>query len=87
LHVGFDQFIDASRILGVASLASSTIKQTIKSANTKGLLIDLTQGHKNRAAIILDDGRIFLVSRAPEIIAGRLRASQVGSPSELIEEK
>jgi regulator of extracellular matrix RemA (YlzA/DUF370 family) len=43
------------------------------------VLIDMTHGRKTRAAIFTDNGQVFLTSRAPEIIAGRLSVSHVGS--------
>ena len=82
VNIGFDQFLVAHRIIAVASPISTNIKRTIEDANIKGLLVDMTQGHKTRSAVILDDGHIFLVSRAPEIMAGRLQANQVVRPLE-----
>jgi regulator of extracellular matrix RemA (YlzA/DUF370 family) len=79
VHVGFDNFLAVSRIIAVASPASTSIKRAVKEAGTKGLLIDMTHGRKTRAAIFTDNGNIFLTSRAPEIIAGRLQVSHVGS--------
>jgi regulator of extracellular matrix RemA (YlzA/DUF370 family) len=79
VHVGFDNFIAVHRIVAVASPTSTNIKRAIKEASSKGVLIDMTHGRKTRAAIFTDDGQIFLTSRAPEIIAGRLQVSHVGS--------
>jgi extracellular matrix regulatory protein A len=79
VHVGFDNFIAVQRIVAVASPTSTNIKRAIKEASSKGVLIDMTHGRKTRAAIFTDDGQIFLTSRAPEIIAGRLQVSHVGS--------
>jgi extracellular matrix regulatory protein A len=79
VHVGFDNFIAVHRIVAVASPTSTNIKRAIKEAISKGVLIDMTHGRKTRAAIFTDDGQIFLTSRAPEIIAGRLQVSHVGS--------
>jgi regulator of extracellular matrix RemA (YlzA/DUF370 family) len=39
----------------------------------------MTHGRKTRAAIFTDNGSVFLTSRAPEIIAGRLSVTHVGS--------
>ena len=79
VHVGFDNFLAVDRIVAIASPTSTNIKKTIKEANAKGVLIDMTHGRKTRAAIITDNGQIYLTSRAPEIIAGRLQVSHVGS--------
>ena len=79
VHIGFDNFLAVSRIVAIASPTSTNIKRTIKEASNKGVLIDMTHGRKTRAAIFTDSGQIFLTSRAPEIIAGRLQVSHVGS--------
>ena len=79
VHIGFDNFIAINRIVAVASLNSTSIKRTIKEAGAKGLLFDMTHGRKTRAAIIIDTGHIFLTSRAPEIILGRLQSKRGGS--------
>jgi regulator of extracellular matrix RemA (YlzA/DUF370 family) len=79
VHVGFDNFLAVNRIVAIASPTSTNIKRAIKEAGSKGVLIDMTHGRKTRAAIFTDNGNIFLTSRAPEIIAGRLQVSHVGS--------
>jgi extracellular matrix regulatory protein A len=79
VHVGFDNFLAVDRIVAIASPTSTNIKRAIKEATAKGVLIDMTHGRKTRAAIFTDNGHIFLTSRAPEIIAGRLQVSHVGS--------
>lgn len=79
VHVGFDNFLATDRIIAIASLNSTSIKRAIKEAGNKGILIDMTHGRKTRSAIFVDNGHIFLTSRAPEIIVDRLRVSHVGS--------
>jgi regulator of extracellular matrix RemA (YlzA/DUF370 family) len=79
VHVGFDNFLAVNRIIAIASPTSTNIKRAIKEATSKGVLIDMTHGRKTRAAIFTDNGHIFLTSSAPEIIAGRLQVSHVGS--------
>lgn len=79
VHIGFDNFLATSRIVAIASLNSTSIKRAVKDASQKGLLIDMTHGRKTRAAIVVDTGHIFLSSRAPEIIAGRLQANRAGA--------
>ncbi len=79
VHVGFDNFLAVDRIIAIASPTSTNIKRSIKDAGAKGTLVDMTHGRKTRAAIFTDSGNVFLTSRAPEIIAGRLQVSHVGS--------
>jgi regulator of extracellular matrix RemA (YlzA/DUF370 family) len=85
VHIGFDNFIATDRIVAIASLNSSSIKRAIKEAGNNGLLFDMTHGRKTRAAIVTDTSHIFLTSRAPEIILGRLqgrRGSVVLTPEQ-----
>lgn len=79
VHVGFDNYITESRIVAIASPNSTNIKRAIKEAGNKGVLVDMTHGRKTRAAIFADSGHVFLTSRAPEIIAGRLQITHIGS--------
>ena len=79
VHIGFDNFIAINRIVAIAALNSSSIKRAIKNAGNNGLLFDMTHGRKTRSAIITDTGHVFLTSRAPEIIIGRLQVSRDSS--------
>ena len=89
VHIGFDNYLATNRIIAIASIHSTSIKRAIKEAQNKGMLIDMTHGRKTRAAIITDTSHIFLSSRAPEVVAGRLQASRDSSMlrAELDDEK
>ncbi len=77
VHVGSGQFLDSKCIIAVGSPTSFSIKRAVKLATAKGELIDMTNGRKIRSVLFVADGRIFLTSRAPDIIAGRLQMGQV----------
>lgn len=77
VHLGSGQFLDTKCIVAVASPASFSIKRAVKRATVKGELTDMTHGRKTRSVIFVADGRIFLTSRAPDIIAGRLQTGQL----------
>ncbi len=79
VHIGFDNFLAINRIVAIASPNSTTIKRVMQEGRNNGLLIDMTHGRKTKAVIFTDSKHIFVAARAPEIIAGRLRASQGGS--------
>ncbi|MFC1910868.1 extracellular matrix/biofilm biosynthesis regulator RemA family protein [Chloroflexota bacterium] len=79
VHIGFDNYLAANRIIAIASVNSASIKRAIKDAQNNSMLVDLTHGRKTRTAIVTDTNHIFLSSRAPEIIAGRLQSSHMGS--------
>ena len=76
VHIGFDNFIAANRIVAIASPNSTSIKRAMKEAGNQNLLIDMTHGRKTRSVIFTDSGHVFVTARAPEIIVGRLQASR-----------
>jgi len=41
-----------------------------------GMLIDLTNGRRTKAVLVMDSGHIVLAAIAPETIAGRLTATR-----------
>ena len=77
VHIGFNHLIAVNRVVAIASTNSSLTKRIIKDKSEQGLLIDMTNGRRNRAAIITDSGHIILAALTPEAIAGRLRTSRV----------
>jgi len=50
----------------------------VQEGKGKGLIIDMTNGRRTKAAIVLDNGHIVLAAIAPETISGRLVASRAG---------
>jgi regulator of extracellular matrix RemA (YlzA/DUF370 family) len=45
---------------------------------SKGMVIDLTNGRRTKAVLIMDSGHIVMAAIAPETIAGRLTAIREG---------
>ena len=78
VHIGFDNFLAVNRIVAIASPNSTMIKRTMKEAEGKALLIDVTHGKKTRSIIFTDSGHIFVTARGPDIIAGRLEGGGRG---------
>jgi len=76
VHVGFNNIIVMNRVVAIASPNSAPTKRTVQEGRNKGLLIDMTNGRKTKAVIVIDSGHIILAALAPETIAGRLQASQ-----------
>jgi regulator of extracellular matrix RemA (YlzA/DUF370 family) len=72
LHIGFSGMVAANRILAVASPGSAPIKRLIRTANERGLTINMTHGRQTKSAIVLDSGHVVLVALQPETIARRL---------------
>ena len=77
VHIGCSNVVAMSRVVALASPNSAPTKRTVQEGRNKGMLIDMTNGRRTKAVIIVDSGHIILAALAPETIAGRL---QVGQP-------
>ncbi len=74
VHIGFGNIVAMNRVVAIASPNSAPTKRTIQESKNKGLLIDMTNGRRTKAVIVIDSGHIILAALAPETIAGRLQA-------------
>lgn len=74
LHVGFDNVIAANRVVAIVGPSSAPVKRLVNAADERGMVIDMTNGRRTKAVIILDDGHIALAALQPETITGRLNA-------------
>ncbi|MDY6892163.1 MAG: DUF370 domain-containing protein [Chloroflexota bacterium] len=76
IHVGFGNIIAINKVIAIVSPESAPIKRMIQAGKNESLLIDLTNGRKTKAVLIMDSGHIVLVAITPETISGRLYASR-----------
>lgn len=76
IHVGFGNVLAINRVLAMASPNSAPTKRLVQEGKGKGMLIDMTNGRKTKAVLIMDSGHIVLAAIAPETIAGRLITSR-----------
>lgn len=83
VHVGFGNILAVNRVIAIVSPNSAPTKRAIQEGRNKGLLIDMTNGRRTKAAIITDSGHIILAALAPDTIAGRLHPSRDGSSPKL----
>ncbi|MBQ3085752.1 MAG: DUF370 domain-containing protein [Clostridia bacterium] len=60
IGVGFDNAVNADRIVAIASPESAPIKRLIQCAKDDGRLLDLTQGRKTASVIITDCDYVVL---------------------------
>jgi len=72
--LGFSNYIDATRVMAVTNPSSAPIKRLLKQAEEKGMLVDLTSGHRVRSVVMLDTGHIILTTRQPETVVARVNA-------------
>ena len=74
VNIGFGNAVRVSRILAVVNPGSSPIRKLKEDARTEKKLIDVTEGRRTRAIVILDSGHLLLSSVQPETIKERLLA-------------
>lgn len=76
IHVGFGNVLAVNRVIAMVSPNSAPTKRTIQQGRSDGILVDMTNGRRTKAVIIMDSGHIVLVAIAPETIAGRVTVSR-----------
>jgi extracellular matrix regulatory protein A len=72
VHVGFGGMIAANRIVAILGPDSSPTRRMVRLAKEQARIIDMTNGRKTKAVIVLDSEHIALAALHPETIAGRL---------------
>jgi regulator of extracellular matrix RemA (YlzA/DUF370 family) len=80
IHVGFGNVLAINRVIAMAPPNSAPTKRMAQESKSKGMLIDLTNGRRTKAVLIMDSGHIVMAAIAPETIAGRLTAIRGGRP-------
>jgi len=74
VHVGFDNYVAADRVLAIITPGSAPVKRLIHQAAEAGHLVDMTAGRKVKAVLVLDNGHLALIALHPETIASRMDA-------------
>jgi extracellular matrix regulatory protein A len=74
VNIGFGNAVKVNRILAVVNPGSSPIRKLKEDARIEKKLIDVTEGRRTRAILILDSGHLILSSVQPETIGQRLLA-------------
>lgn len=72
INVGFGNAVKINRILAVVNPGSSPIRKLKDDARREKKLIDVTEGRRTRAILVLDSGHLILSSVQPETISQRL---------------
>ncbi|MBM4404751.1 MAG: DUF370 domain-containing protein [Chloroflexi bacterium] len=85
LHIGFDNVVAAKRLVailpgasGARGAFSSPTHRMISSAKDRGQLLDMTNGRRTKAVLVLDSGHVMLSAISPRTIVGRLIADRNG---------
>jgi len=75
INIGFGNVVMAGRILSIVNPHSSPIKKLKDEAKKVGKLIDVTEGRRTRAILILDTNHLVLSSVQPETILQRFASA------------
>ena len=83
INVGFGNAVVAGRVLAVVNPKSAPMKKLKDEAKNVQRLIDVTEGRRTRAIVIMDTGHVILSSVQPETLTMRFQPlydeqSQVG---------
>ena len=71
INVGYGNAVKINRILAVVNPGSAPIRKLKDEARKEKKLIDVTEGRRTRAIILLDTGHLVLSSVQPETISQR----------------
>ena len=72
IHVGFGNVLAVNRVIAIVSPGSAPTKRMVQGGREKGLVIDMTNGRRTKAVMVMDSGHIVLAAIAPETVASRL---------------
>jgi len=79
IHIGFGNVLAVNRVVAVVAPGSAPTKRLVQEGKSKSVAIDMTNGRRTKAIIIMDSGHIVLAAITPETIAGRVAASRTGA--------
>ncbi len=78
VNVGFNNIVNAARVVSVISSDSAPAKRLIQDARDMGRAIDCTSGRKTRAVLITDSDHVILSAIQTETLAERLSGGDAG---------
>ena len=71
INIGFGNTVVAGRVVAIVNPKSSPMKKLRDDARSNHKLIDVTEGRKTRAILILDSGHVLLSAVQPETLTQR----------------
>jgi regulator of extracellular matrix RemA (YlzA/DUF370 family) len=87
IHLGFSNLAAMNKVIAVVSPNSAPAKRLVQEGKSKGLVVDVTNGRRTKAILIMDSGHIILAAITPETIDSRVRAARKPESREQSEEK
>ena len=81
LNIGFNNIVNAARIIAIASSDPLPMKRLREAALRHRKLVDATNGRRTRALIVTDSDHVILSSLQPETLIQRLQDLRGGARS------
>jgi regulator of extracellular matrix RemA (YlzA/DUF370 family) len=81
VHLGFSNMAAMNKVMAVISPNSAPAKRLVHECKNNGHVVDVTNGRKTKAILVMESGHIILAAITPETIAGRVittRRSELG---------
>lgn len=72
INVGFNNMINADRVVAVITSESAPAKRLIQEAKDSGRAIDCTCGRKTRCIIVMDSDHVILSAIQNETVSARM---------------
>ena len=69
LHVGFGNVLAVDRVLAIVSPNSAPTKRLVQEGKNSGQIIDMTNGRRTKAVLVMDTGHVALAAIAPETLS------------------
>ena len=82
LHIGFGNVLAINRVVAIVSPGAAPSKRLVQEGKAAGTIIDMTNGRKAKAVLVMDSGHVVLAAIAPETIARRVVADRGPNPSD-----
>lgn len=86
VHLGFSNMAAMNKVIAVISPNSAPAKRLVHEGKSKGNVIDVTNGRRTKAILVMENGHIVLAAITPETIAGRVVATRVSESEDLADE-
>ena len=87
VNVGFNNIINAERIVAVIGSDSAPSKRLIQDAKDMGRAIDCTSGRKTRSILVMDSDHVILSAIQTETLSARLANEDTGADDDTAEDE
>jgi hypothetical protein len=76
LNIGYGNLVVAARVVAIVSPQSAPMKRLRDAAESRGKLVDATQGRRTRSILVTDSDHVILSAVNTETIFARLGAEE-----------